>query len=334
MKNLLLLAILTIPLTAKDAPPALAPAKAAEQFLASLDDARKSKAAMPFGDDERTKFKYTPGNRAGLPLKEMTEEQKTAAMALLDSALSDKGKLKVKQIMILESVLAEMENNPTYRDDGRYFVSIFGTPGNAKGWGWRFEGHHLSVSVTLVEGKDIAVTPSFMGSNPGEVRQGQHKGLRVLAEEEDLARTLITTLLAAGKKEAVFSETPPGEILSAENREVTALDPVGITAADMTDAQRKALLDLVSAYTGRYRSDIAAADMAQIEKAGIDKIRFGWAGGTKAGEAYYYRIQGPTFLMECANVQNEANHVHAAWRDFTGDFGRDILGEHFKEDAH
>ena len=264
----------------------------------------------------------------------MTDAQREAAMKLLDTAVSEKGKLKITQIMSLEGILAEIEKDPVKRDSGKYFVSIFGTPGNAKGWGWRFEGHHLSFSFTLVEGKDIAVTPSFMGTNPAEVRQGPKKGLRVLAAEEDLARTLISSLLASGKSAAVFSEKAPTEILSGENRTVTALDPVGIPTSEMTEVQRDALIKLISEYTGRYRSEIAAADMAKIQKAGFDQVRFGWAGGTKPGEAYYYRIQGPTFLMEACNVQNQANHVHAGWRDFTGDFGRDILGEHFKDGSH
>lgn len=334
MKKLLILAFFTLPLHAKELPPEVVSAAAANAFLESLDPGQKSKAALPFTGDERENFHYTPHDRAGLSLKEMNDAQKAAAMKLLDTALSEKGKFKITQIMTLEGVLAQIEKNPTFRDSGKYYVSIFGTPGNAKGWGWRFEGHHLSVNITLVEGKDISVTPSFLGSNPAEVRQGSHKGLRVLAAEEDLARTLITTLLAAGKSQAVFSDKPPGEILSGERRAITALDPVGIPAADMTGTQRAALLELISQYTGRYRSEIAAADMAKIQKAGIDKIRFGWAGGTKRGEAYYYRIQGPSFLMESANVQNEANHIHAAWRDFTGDFGRDILGEHFKDGSH
>lgn len=334
MKNLLILAFFTLPLLAKELPPEATSADAAEKFLASLDVDQKTKASLPFTGEERENFHYTPRNRAGLPLKDMNEAQRAAAMKLLETALSEKGKLKVTQIMTLEGVLAQIDHNPVYRDSGKYYVSIFGTPGTAKGWGWRFEGHHLSVNITLVEGKDISVTPSFLGSNPAEVREGEHKGLRVLAAEEDLARALITTLLAGGKTDAVFGDQPPGEILSGEKRAVTALDPVGIAAADMTEAQRTALLTLISEYTGRFRSEIAAADMAKIEKAGIDKIRFGWAGGTKPGEAYYYRIQGPTFLMECANVQNQANHVHATWRDFTGDFGRDILGEHFKDGSN
>jgi hypothetical protein len=331
MKTLLFCAFFTLPLAAVELPHAAISA-AADEFLATLDAAQKAKAALPFSGDERENFRFTPRDRAGLPLKEMTDTQREAAMKLLASTLSEKGKLKVTQIMSLEGVLAEIENNPTRRDAGKYHVTLFGTPGDPKGWGWRFEGHHLSANITLVEGKGISGTPSFLGSNPAEVRQGKHQGLRVLAAEEDLARTLVSALLAAEKPGVIFSEQPPGEILTAEERRATALDPVGILAADMTESQRTALLTLISEYTGRYRTEIAAADMEKIKTAGIEKIRFGWAGGTKPGEAYYYRIQGPTFLMESANVQNNANHIHATWRDFDGDFGRDLLREHYRGD--
>ena len=330
MKKLLISLFFTLPLMAVELP---APCKAAaENFLASLDAAQKTKAALPFTSEERENFRYTPRDRAGLPFKEMTDAQREAAMKLIDSALSEKGSLKATQIMSLEGILAEMENNPVRRDSGRYFVAIFGTPGDPKGWGWRLEGHHLSVNLTFVEGKGISVTPSFMGSNPGEVREGPKKGLRVLAAEEDLARALTVALVAAGKTEVIFSHKPPAEILSFENRKATVLDPVGVVSSELTALQRSALLTLLSEYTGRYRPEISATDMAKIKAAGIENIRFGWAGGTKPGEAYYYRIQGPTFLMEVANTQNNANHVHATWRSFDGDFGRDLLGEHFKGD--
>ena len=332
MRTLLFSLIITLPLLAGESEPAAASKVAADKFLASLDPAEKTKAVLPFTSDERENFRYTPRDRAGLPLKEMTATQREAAMALLDSAMSEKGKLKATQIMSLEGILAEIENNPLKRDSAKYYVAIFGTPGDPKGWGWRFEGHHISINITFVAGKGISVTPSFMGSNPGEVRQGAQKGLRVLAAEEDLARTLTTALLAAGKTKVIFSEKAPAEILSFENRKATALDPVGVLSSDLTGTQRSALLSLISEYTGRYRPEIAATDMEKIKAAGLEKIRFGWAGGTKPGDAYYYRIQGPTFLMEAANTQNDANHLHATWRDFTGDFGHDLLGEHFSGD--
>lgn len=330
MKFILLGLLFTLPLLAEEPKAATASALAAEKFLNTLDATQKIKAALPFTSEERENFRYTPRDRAGLPLKDMNETQSQAAIQLLNSALSEKGLLKATQIMSLEGILAELENDPVKRDPTRYFVAIFGTPGDPKGWGWRFEGHHLSVNITFVQGQGISVTPSFLGSNPGEVREGPQKGLRVLAAEEDLARSLTTTLLAAGKTQVLFSEKAPAEIISFENRQATALDPVGVLASDLTPTQRSALLTLLSEYTGRFRPEMAATDMAKIKSAGLEKIRFGWAGGTKPGDAYYYRIQGPTFLMESANTQNQANHVHATWRDFTGDFGRDLLGEHLR----
>jgi len=332
MKTLTLCLIFALPLAAKESPSAPPCAAAASQFLDSLDAAQRAKASLPLNSPDRENFRYTPQNdRSGLPVKEMTDAQRQAAMKLLDTALSEKGKLKVTQIMSLESILAEIDKRPGYRDPDKYFVSIFGTPGDPKGWGWRFEGHHLSLSFTLVEGKKVSLTPSFLGSNPGEVREGPRTGLRVLAAEEELSRTLVTTLLSDGKSAVIFSEKPPTEILSGESRKVAALDPVGLPASEMSETQRKALLQLVSEYTGRYRKEFADADMAKIKKAGIEKIRFGWSGGIKPGEAYYYRVQGSTFLIEAVNFQNNANHVHAVWRDFEGDHGRDILGEHLQQ---
>lgn len=329
MKKLLFGLLISLPLPVTELKAAPACEAAAKQFLATLAPAQKAIAALPFTSDERENFRYTPRSRAGLSLQQMTVPQRKAAMELLTSAMSETGMLKATQIMSLESVLAEMEKDPVKRDSELYFVAIFGTPGDSKGWGWRFEGHHLSVNITLVDGKGISVTPSFMGANPAQVREGPKAGLRVLAAEEDLARALTLTLLEAGKKEVIFSDKAPAEILSFENRKATALDPVGVLSSDLTGIQRSALLTLLSEYTGRFRPEFSATDMAKIKAAGIENIRFGWAGGTKPGVAYYYRVQGPTFLMECANTQNKANHVHATWRDFNGDFGRDLLGEHF-----
>jgi Protein of unknown function (DUF3500) len=330
MKKLLFTLGFILPLCAKELPPP-SPSAAATDFLATLDPAQKAKAALPFNSVERENFHFTPRDRAGIPLKELTASQRAAAMKLLDSALSEKGKLKVTQVITLEGILAEIENKPDYRDPGKYAVVIFGTPGDPKGWGWRFEGHHLSFNITFAGGK-TSVTPSFLGSNPGEVREGKHKGLRVLAAEEDLARALVTTLLATEKTQVIFSHKPPTEIITGENRGVSATVPAGVLASDMTESQRDALLALVAEYTGRYRSEVAATDMETIKSAGIENIHFGWAGGTKPGEAYYYRIQGPSFIMEAANVQNNGNHLHTTWRNFTGDFGRDILREHIDRD--
>ena len=331
MKSLLLALLLALPLAAEELPSILAMKSATVAFLGSLDDAQRQKASFPFTDESRENFRFTPQTRTGLPLKEMNEAQRAAAMKLLDAALSDKGKLKATQIMSLEGVLAELEKRPEYRDPEKYFLSIFGKPGDQARWAWKIEGHHLSLNFTIVGDDQITVTPSFLGANPAEVREGRLKGLRVLKAEDELAHALLGSLLESGRKGVVFSDKAPAEILTAENRKATALDPVGVPACDMSDSQKQALLELISEYTGRYRKDLAAADMKKIEAAGIDKVRFGWAGGTQPGEAWYYRVQGPTFIMEAANTQNQANHIHTTWRDFEGDFGRDILVEHYRQ---
>lgn len=330
MKAFVVWISLCLPLLAEEVSSLALMKSAAEKFLGSLDEARRAKAALPFESADRENFRYTPRERTGLPLKEMSEEQRKAAMKLLDAALSDKGRLKAMQVITLEGVLAEIEKRPDYRDAGNYFVSIFGKPGDAKGWGWKYEGHHISLNYTIRNG-EAAVTPSFIGANPAEVREGPHKGLRALAAEEDLARALVLALLQGGKKEVVFSDKAPAEILTGEERKVNALQAVGVPASAMTAAQKKALFDLVSEYTQRHRKDLAERDMKRIALAGIGDIRFGWAGGVKPGEAWYYRVQGPTFLMEAANTQNNANHIHATWRDFDGDFGRDLMGEHYRQ---
>lgn len=332
MKSLVVWIACCLPLLAEEVSSPVRMQAAAETFLASLDAEKRAKAAFPFAADERENFRFTPQQRSGLPLKEMDDDQRKAAMAVLNAALSDKGQLKAMQVITLEGVLAELEKRPDFRDSGNYFLSIFGQPGDAKGWGWKFEGHHLSLNYTLRNG-EAAVTPAFIGANPAEVREGPHKGLRALAAEEDLARALMLVLLQGGKQAVRFSDKPPADILTGENRKVSALEPVGVLAADMTEAQRKALIDLIAEYANRHHRDVAERVMQRITQADLGKIRFGWAGGVKPGEAWYYRVQGPTFLLEAANIQNNANHLHTTWRDFDGDFGRDLIGEHYRQHA-
>ena len=331
MKLPIAILLLIVPLAAPEMTPASDMKSAADNFLGLLDEGKRAKAMFPFDADARENFRFTPQVRTGLSLGEMDGPQRAAAINLLKSVLSDKGRLKAMQIIQLESVLGEIEKRPDFRDSGKYYVSFFGKPGDEKAWGWKFEGHHLSLNYTVAGGKLVSDTPSFFGANPAEVREGEHQGLRVLKAEDELAHALLSMLLDDGKKEVVFSDKAPAEILTAENRQTTALDPVGNTADTMSGTQRKALLELVAEYLDRHRKELAESDMRRIIAAGTGKVRFGWAGGTKPGEAWYYRIHGPTFLMEAANTQNNANHIHATWRDFDGDFGHDILAEHYRE---
>ena len=300
--------------------------QAADAFLETLSPEQADKARYEFGADERENWHFVPRVRGGLPLKEMNAGQKKAALALLSSGLSKAGRVKADAIIVLEGILGVIENNPKRRDPELYYVAIFGKPSANKPWAWRVEGHHLSVNFTL-EGDKIAASPSFFGANPAIGPEGEHKGLRPLANEEDLARALAASLAEAGK-DVVFSEKPPRDILTAAERSVKQLEVVGVSASRMTREQQDALMKIVAEYAHHHRKELARQDLAKIRKAGVEKLNFGWAGSLKFGEAYYYRVQGPGFLIEAANTQNNANHIHTVWRDIGGDFGRDFLGEH------
>ncbi len=337
MKKLLSILLLTAlsggPLFAHDT--AADMAKAAAGFLQNLDDDQRAKATYELKTDEREDWHFIPkpfegeGKRGGLPIKEMSHDQRLLALALLSTGLSHDAYVKALNIMTLEQVLFEIEKADK-RDPEMYYVSVFGTPG-AKAWGWRVEGHHISMNFTIADGKVVAGTPVFFASNPAEVLEGPRKGLRVLAEEEDVARELVQSLTDDQKKTAIIEAEAPRDILTAAERTVASLGDAGLPYGKLTDDQKKKLHGLIDVYVNRLRPDVAADDLKAIEATGHDKIVFAWAGGVKKNEPHYYRVQGPTFILEYANTQNGANHVHAVWRDFNGDFGRDVLGEHFAQ---
>jgi hypothetical protein len=305
---------------------------AAKTFLASLGDDQKTVATFDFKADERENWHFIPKERKGITIGSLKPAQRHLAFALLGSGLSQRGFTKATTIMSLEQILQDLEGpNRTFpRDPELYHVSIFGTP-DAKGtWGWRFEGHHLSLNFTIADGKFAAGTPSFMGTNPAEVRKGPRAGLRVLAAEEDLARDLLESLDAGQRKTAVILEIAPNDVLTLANRKAEIGEPKGLALADMTPAQTKLVDAIINEYVGRLRGELAAQDVEKINKAGREKIRFAWAGAAKRGDKHYYRIHGPTFLLEYDNTQNDANHIHAVWRDFDNDFGRDLLADHLR----
>jgi len=311
-------------------------AAAANKLLASLDAAQKAKAQFDFKADDRLDWHYIPKDRKGLTLREMSAEQRQLVHALLRTGYSDHGYAKATNVISLEPVLQELEGTGRRfpRDAGLYHVFIFGTP-EAKGtWGWRFEGHHLSANFTIIKGEYFGSTPSFFGSNPAEIRQGPRKGLRALAGEEDRARELIKSLDAEQRKAAIFDATAPKEIFTEAKRQVQPLENAGITAAKLSAAQRGLLVKLIEEYVRRVRPELASDDLKKINQAGVEKIQFAWAGGIEKGEGHYYRVQGPTFLLEYDNTQNNNNHVHAVWRDFANDFGEDLLRKHYAEHAH
>jgi hypothetical protein len=332
MKTSLALALafslLLTPLRAHDATAEMA--AAANNFLAALTPEQKAKATFDFADAERTNWHFVPKERKGLPIKEMTQEQRLLAQALLATGLSSRGYTKAVSIMSLETVLAEMEKSRpgNVRDPERYFFTVFGKPGGTEPWGWRVEGHHLALNFTAAGDAAPAMTPSFFGTNPGEIRNGPRTGTRILGTEEELGRTLIKALSEEQRKEAIILAEAPKEIFNVPGRNDTK--PQGITQAKLTPEQSAMLVKLIKEYLFRCRPDVAAEDWAKIEKAGPDKLYFAWAGGLERGQPHYYRVQGGNFVLEYDNTQNEANHVHSLWRDFDHDFAADLLGEHYK----
>jgi len=319
---------------------------AATAFLAGLTPEQREQAQLPFASDDRLRWNFIPADmfpRKGLPLKAMTEAQRVKAHDLLKTGLSQRGYMTATSIMDLESTLGALER--AARDGGRnaenfrrdpveYYVAVFGTPSAKDPWGWRVEGHHVSVRFTLAGGAVDTGAPSFFGSNPAEVREGPKKGLRLLAHEEDPARALVTVLDASQRAKAIIQTAAPNDILTNNKADINPLSPAGISMADLTAGQKPMLMQVVEAYTSAMAADIAADRTGRLTKAGVDKITFAWAGELERGKKHYYRVQGPTFLIEFDNTQNDGNHIHSVWRDFTGDFGRDVLREHLRNVAH
>jgi hypothetical protein len=312
-------------------------AEAARRFLASLDESGRAAASFPFAGEERYFWHYTPIERNGLQLKEMTAETRDLAFALLATGLSARANRQARQIVDLEPILRETEEieqiaTGWHRDSGRYRFSIFGEPGGREPWAWRAGGHHIGIIFTIVDGDWIAPTPLFLGANPAIVRHGEHSGLRILPDEEELARILLGSLDEQQKGTAIVEATAPSDILST-NRQVAdpTIAPTGIPYADLTGEQRAHLVALTKHYVTRVDDELSAAAWASLERAGLDGVAFAWAGPEERGQGHYYAVKGPRFLIEYDNTQNGANHIHSVWRDFTNDFGEDLLAAHYAD---
>ena len=343
---------------------------AATALLAALDDAQRAKASFALtNDDERRSWAYFPKDVHGLPLREMDGAQRKLTHALVASGLSIHAYAQTATIIALDDVLGEMEGRGinAVRDSGRYFISIFGAPGTADTWGWRFEGHHISLHFTIANNELVSPTPIFLGANPAEVRHNDRAIIRPCGEEEDLARDLLASLDADQKRIAIICDAAPPDIVLMNLPEVPdvrefavvadlgRLRPVrdrfeatpqsvkdavrferaaprGIAASMMHAQQRTLLAALVAAYVERLPGDLARIEQAKLERAGLDAMRFAWAGDERPRHPHYYRLQAPTFVVEYDNTQDDANHVHTVWRDPDADFGADLLRDHLRRE--
>src|SRR5262245_27015447 len=307
-------------------------ADAAEKFLDTLAADQRTKAALAFDDKDRTNWQFVPlqdkdkkPTRKGVRFQELSEAQKAAALDLLKTGTSASGYKQAVTIMSLESIIHELEKGGAMvRDPGWYFVTVFGKPAKTGSWGWRIEGHHLSLNFTVENGRVSSATPAFFGANPAEVKAGERKGLRTLPDGEDLALELFNTL-DDGQKKAALQSKHFGEPKSGVAAE-PAGEPVGLAAAKMTDKQKETLMKLLQGYADRMPESVGAAQMKTVKDAGIDKIHFACSGAAERGQGHTYRVQGPTFVVQFLNVQadsakNPANHIHSVWRELPSDFG-------------
>ncbi len=325
------------PSIAKESAPqttGVAMADAANEFLASLDDADRTLVVMDFDDPRRLDWHNIPKpERKGLQLRDMSPEQQELCHALLRSALSETGYETAARILTLENNLREGEKNLAngqLRDPLRYFLTIFGEPASVGEWGWSLEGHHFSLNFVIRDGAVVSDTPSFWGANPATVKVfvpgGPEVGVRTLAEEEQLAFDLLASLDDAQRPRAVIADKAPDDYRAAGQPQPPHDPPVGLAAANMTDEQRRTLRSLLEAYCSNLAPELAAARLKNIDAAGWDNVHFAWWGAQEPGVGHYYRVQGLTFVLELVNIQsdpqgNPANHIHSVWRSLAGDFG-------------
>lgn len=336
--------------------------EAANIFVQSLDRHQQGQTLLDFDARSRTQWHYFPERsfistygyrRNGVTIKDMNPKQKYLAHALLSSGLSREGYVKVLQVMALEDIIRVIEGDTSgHRDTESYHFSIFGSPSTTDNWGWRVEGHHLSLHYTIKDGRLVSSSPTFLGANPHEVVQGVHKGLRALAREEDLALALVNSLDEEQKLQAVFNDIAPPDILTLANERARLEgSPEGLPASEMNSRQYEMLIHLIAEYAYILPQDVAVARMSVAEKTPRDQLYFAWAGqlsrpkpepiptgdlttGRREFPGNYYRVQAPTFLIEYDNIQNLSNHSHSVWREFENDYGLDVLALHHQEFDH
>ena len=312
-------------------------ASACVDFLETLRPALRRQAELPFADGERLRWHYVPielWERKGASLAEMNAAQRRAAFNLLACGLSEQGYRKATAIINLEPTLGEVERAQSSvrfpRDPERYIFTVFGDPSDNKPWGWRTEGHHVSLHFTIVNRGLISPNPSFFGANPAEVRHGSKKGLRILSAEEDLARELLGSLNVDQKGKAIVNSTAPPEILTREQLNVDIGDAEGLAVESMKTGQREVLVKLIHEYINRLPEEVAKIEIEKLHKANLNDVHFAWAGAEARGKPHYYSLHGPHFFAEYDNTQDDANHIHSVWRDVDDDFGLDLLRLHYQ----
>jgi len=334
-------------------------------FLYSLSPEQRRQAQFAMDDPRRLDWDFIPKpDRCGVPFADLDKHQKTLGHTLLKLGLSMRGYTQALQIMAMENVLRELEV-PTRgliagdtRHPDQYFFSFYGRPGFEESWAWRLLGHHLSLSYTIVNQRWLAVTPCNMGAQPA--RAGVLDPLR---DDEALGFELLRSLDLNQRRRAVIHHRAPADyatrqvpligkveipdyydlgipfyVISDADREALKFvqdQPAGIAGSDLSNAQARILWDLVASYLDRMPEELAAKQRQRVERDGLERLRFCWAGGQEPGTSHYYRIQARQLLIEFDNAIDSGNHIHSVWRDYRNDLGHDLLLDHYeKERAH
>lgn len=305
--------------------PGIVMGEAAARFLSVLDEAQQKKARYEYSDPERLNWHFIPRERNGVGLWDLTGAARQAGEDLVKSGLSAAGHQKTLQVRSLEEVLylfegGEEAERRQKRHPHKYFLTVFGTPGSRGLWGWRVEGHHLSLNFSINDGEIVSSTPEFFGANPGIIEGGPGRSLRVLGRREDLAREILKSCTDEQSGKMWISKDAPDEIRGAGQVESGATEAVGLRYADMSVEQQKLLKELIAEYMSAMPATVIRDRMKAITESGVDDIRIGWWGQPDRDQRHHYVVQGKTFIIEYNNTQNEANHVHAVWRNLGGDF--------------
>ena len=306
--------------------------QAASAFLGSLSADQKAKATFHYLDGERIFWYYPPMNRHGLPLRDMDENQRSLAMAIVEKTLDPVAYHRTKQIIDHESILGPIEKEAGVisfsRNPELYYWTIFGEPDGEDPWGWRAEGHHVSLHFSIWGDKIIATTPFFFGANPAEVLKGDQAGLRILSNREDMALELINSLDSGQRTRAIVEDAAPWDIYSYNSSKPVFPKEEGLPGSQMNGTQQEMLMSLITEYVTQVRHDISHDKMTAIQEEGVGNFHLAWAGGTEAFKGHYYRIHSGSFVVEYDNVQNGANHIHSVIRDVDNDFASDVMREH------
>ena len=311
-------------------------------WLDGLEEGQRRRATFPFDTDVRFVWHYTPIVHEGLALADMSTTQRRAAMAIVEAGLGSRGAVDTAAVMALEATLGELERaegrgNTERRDPTRYWFAVFGDPAAAGGagpWSWRVVGHHVTAHVTVLDGRVVSSTPSFLGANPAVVPSGPRTGYRALIGEEALARELLGSLSGAQRAVAIVDPVAPPDIRSGvERRAIVDGIARGIPRRSLDGTQQRRLDALIRHYLGRARDEVAESTWDRLVARGLDDVTFAWAGPAELGRGHYYAVRGDTLLIEYDNTQNEANHIHAVWRDLANDWGDDVLAAHYRS-AH